>query len=107
MYIYADDANTMDLSKVKVATNGEAKVFNALDVSPITISSTDDSGCTSTSDGKCKGYKIDSGTLQTGDTGKVTKSVKVWIDESLVTDEIESKTLSLKLYIVSEVAEQS
>ena len=49
-------------------------------------------------------YLIDSGTIAAGSTDP-SKSLRIWIDESLLSSEIESGNLNLQLYIVSEVNE--
>ena len=49
-------------------------------------------------------YLIDSGTIEAGGTAS-SKSLRIWIDESLLSSEIESGNLNLQLYIVSEVDE--
>ena len=49
-------------------------------------------------------YLIDSGTIAAGSTDP-SKSLRIWIDESLLSSEIEGGNLNLQLYIVSEVNE--
>ena len=49
-------------------------------------------------------YLIDSGTIAAGRTDP-SKSLRIWIDESLLSSEIEGGNLNLQLYIVSEVNE--
>ena len=49
-------------------------------------------------------YLIDSETIAAGSTDP-SKSLRIWIDESLLSSEIESGNLNLQLYIVSEVNE--
>ena len=51
---------------------------------------------------KCVGYKLESEQVAAG-ASSTSRSLKIWIDEALVTDEITNQKLSLKLYIVSEV----
>lgn len=49
-------------------------------------------------------YLIDSGTIAAKSTDP-SKSLRIWIDESLLSSEIEGGNLNLQLYIVSEVDE--
>ena len=49
-------------------------------------------------------YLIDSGTIAAGSTDP-SKSLRIWIDESLLSSEIDAGDLNLQLYIVSEVDE--
>ena len=49
-------------------------------------------------------YLIDSGTIAAGSTDP-SKSLRIWIDESLLSSEIDAGNLNLQLYIVSEVDE--
>lgn len=49
-------------------------------------------------------YLIDSGTIAAGRTDP-SKSLRIWIDESLLSSEIDAGDLNLQLYIVSEVYE--
>ena len=49
-------------------------------------------------------YLIDSGTIAARSTGP-SKSLRIWIDESLLSSEIDAGDLNLQLYIVSEVYE--
>lgn len=96
IYIYANTANTMDISKIKISTDGNATKGNTAKVlSSITPTFTD-SGKTY--------FQIDSGTLAAGASGS-TKYVRVWIDEDSITSEITGKKVDLNMYIVSEVQE--
>ena len=49
-------------------------------------------------------YLIDSGTIAARSTDP-SKSLRIWIDESLLSSEIDAGNLNLQLYIVSEVNE--
>ena len=49
-------------------------------------------------------YLIDSGTIAAKSTDP-SKSLRIWIDESLLSSEIDAGNLNLQLYIVSEVDE--
>lgn len=49
-------------------------------------------------------YLIDSGTIAAGSTDP-SKSLRIWIDENLLSSEIDAGNLNLQLYIVSEVDE--
>ena len=49
-------------------------------------------------------YLIDSGTIAARSTDP-SKSLRIWIDESLLSSEIDAGNLNLQLYIVSEVDE--
>lgn len=96
IYIYANTANTMDISKIKVSTDGNASAGNTARVlSSITP--------TFTEGGKTY-FQIDSGNLAAGANG-ATKYVRVWIDEDSITSEITNKKVDLNMYIVSEVQE--
>lgn len=96
IYIYANTENTMDISKIKISTDGNdsaGSTANAL------------SGITPTFTENGKTYfQIDSGTLAAGASGS-TKYVRVWIDEDSISDEITDKKVDLSMYIVSEVQE--
>ena len=96
IYIYANTANTMDISKIKVSTDGNATKGNTAKVlSSITP--------TFTEGGKTY-FQIDTGTVAAG-ASAATKYVRVWIDEDTLTDEIVGKKVDLNMYIVSEVQE--
>ena len=104
IYIYADNSNSIDVSKLKLAISDdsnsatEAKAFVNTDTYSIT--NKEDSACTT----DCTAYKIDEGTLAAGDSTK-TKYIRVWVDENQVTDELNDTAVSLKLFVVSEVDE--
>ena len=90
LYIYGVSGNTVDLSYVKVSTNGtSASVLTSLP----TIT-----------EGTTTYYQIDTGTIASGQTG-TSKSLRLWLDEDLVPDEIAGENLKLNLYIVGEVDE--
>jgi len=90
IYIYADNTNTMELSKIKISTDGKtAKALTS--ITPTTI---DSKTC----------YSIDSGSIAANTTG-TTKKIRVWVDEDSLTDEITGKVVSLNMYIVTEVQE--
>ncbi len=96
IYIYADSANTLDTGYIKIKIDGQdTKVLNTIQ--------DDNSLTTEEKNGKTY-YKIDSGTVEAGKS-LASKNLKVWIDEDLITDELEGKKVDLKLYIVSEVDE--
>ena len=96
IYIYANSANTMDISKIKISTDGNAtKGSTAKVLSSITP--------TFTEGGKTY-FQIDTGTLAAGANG-TTKYVRVWVDEDSITGEITNKKVDLNMYIVSEVQE--
>ncbi len=90
IYIFADSGNNIDLSTIKVSTDGStANVLTTLPTMP-------ESGTTY--------YQIDSGTITAGQSG-TSKSLRIWIDEDLIPDEINNGNLSLSLLIVGEVQE--
>ena len=90
IYIYAGSGNQIDLNTVKVSTDG--RTSNVLTALP-----TDD-------DPGAGYYRITTGTVTAGQTG-TSGSIRVWIDEDLIDDEIENQLLNLQLQIVAEVDE--
>lgn len=96
IYIYADSSNTIDLSKIKVSLDGNSSSGSTSQV----LSSIAD---TFTENGHTY-FKISSGDLAAGASG-TTNYVRVWVDEDLITDEISEVTVSLSMYIISEVKE--
>lgn len=96
IYIYANTANTMDISKIKISTDGDtAKGSTAKVLSGITP--------TFTEGGKTY-FQIDTGTLAAG-ASDTTKYIRVWVDEDSLTDELSGRKVDLNMYIVSEVQE--
>ena len=96
LYVYADSDNTMDISKIKLSTDGNAEAGStAVALSSITDTFTED-GITY--------FKIDSGSLDAGASG-TTKYLRIWVDEDTITDEIDSVAVSLSMYVISEVQE--
>ena len=89
IYIYADTTNTMDLSKIKISTDGNASKGGT--ITP-----------TLTENGKTY-FQIDTGTLAAGASGS-TKYVRVWVDEDSLVGEVTGK-VDLNMYIISEVQE--
>ena len=96
IYIYADSTNTMDLSKIKISYDGNSTSGST----SVVLSSITD---TFTENGNTY-FKINSGSLAAGATGS-TNYIRIWVDEDLVTDELTDVTLSLNMYIISEVQE--
>lgn len=90
LYIYKSDANTVDFSFIKYSINGST---------PAVLSTITDV----LDDGGKRYYKIDSGTLNVGESKN--QKIKVWVDEDLVTDSVDGKTIDLWFYITSEVKE--
>ena len=97
LYVYGgleegdNQANTIPLESIKFSTDGTT----AKKLVDQTSIQTDNSQTA---------YLIDSGTIEAGGTAS-SKSLRIWIDESLLSSEIESGNLNLHLYIVSEVDE--
>ena len=92
LYIYAGSGNNIPLSSIKVSTDGS--------------SSTVLSSLTPTiSEGSTTYYQIDTGSLAAAASSTTTKTLRIWIDEDLVADEINNGNLNLQLYVVSEVDE--
>ena len=98
LYVYGGiqegetQANTIPLESIMFSTDGTtAKKL----VDPQTSIQTDNSQTA---------YLIDSGKIEAGGTAP-SKSLRIWIDESLLSSEIEGGNLNLQLYIVSEVDE--
>lgn len=98
LYVYGGiqegetQANTIPLESIMFSTDGTtAKKL----VDPQTSIQTDNSQTA---------YLIDSGKIEAGRTAP-SKSLRIWIDESLLSSEIDAGNLNLQLYIVSEVDE--
>ena len=96
IYIYADNTNTLDLSKIKISTDGNASSGNTAK----TLTSITD---IFTEDGKTY-FKINAGNIAAGASG-TTNYVRVWVDEDSLADEVSNKIVSLNMYIISEVQE--
>lgn len=91
IYIYANDDNSVDLSKIKISTDGTTSKFL--------------SSVTPTLNENSKTYfRIESDTIAAG-ASKATKQIRVWIDEDSLTSDVSNQKVSLSLYIVSEVQE--
>ena len=97
LYVYGGvedgnkQANTIPLEAIKFSTDGT------------TAKSLVDQATVQT-DNNQTAYLIDSGTIEAGGTAP-SKSLRIWIDETLLSSEIESGNVNLQLYIVSEVNE--
>ena len=91
LYIYAGSGNTIPLSSIRVSTDGSSSTILS-DLTP-TLSENDTTY-----------YQIDTGSLDAAATS-TTKTLRIWIDEDLVADEINNGNLNLQLYVVSEVDE--
>ena len=96
IYVYADSSNAMDISKIKISTDGNATSGSTA----VVLSSITD---TFTENGNTY-FKISSGSLTAGASGS-TNYIRIWVDEDLITDEITNVTVSLSMYIISEVQE--
>jgi len=96
IYVYADSSNAMDISKIKISTDGNATSGST----SVVLSSITD---TFTENGKTY-FKISSGNLAAGASGS-TNYLRIWVDEELITDEINNVAISLNMYIISEVQE--
>lgn len=95
IYIYADTANTVEINKIKISTDGNVTKGNtAKNLSSITPETINGKSC----------YKIDEGTVAAGNSG-TTKYLRLWIDEDSITGDITNKNIDLKMYYVSEVQE--
>lgn len=95
IYVCENSTNTIAASNLKYTTEGTSTAgSNAKNLTSITQETLNSKKC----------YKIDTGTINPGST-QATKYLRVWPDESIVTDEFENKALDLDLYIVSEVKE--
>ena len=97
LYIYAGEGNTIDLSTIRISTDGDGTSGST---STILTSIAD----TLVEDGTTY-YRIDTGDLGAGASSDTSKYIRIWIDEDLVADEINSGNLNLQLYVVSEVDE--
>lgn len=92
IYIYAGPDNSIDLSTIKVSTDGSSS-----DV--LTTLPTD-------TDPGTGYYRLTTGTVPAGGTG-TSGSIRIWIDEDLIADEITGQVLDLQLQIVAEVNEET
>ena len=97
LYIYAGEGNTIDLSTIRISTDGDGTSGST---STILTSIAD----TLVEDGTTY-YRIDTGDLGAGASSDTSKYIRIWIDEDLVADEINNGNLNLQLYVVSEVDE--
>ena len=93
LYIGGTSKNTIPLSSIKYSIDG-------------TSSAVVTSGASITGDDGLTYYQFDSSSLTAGGTSE-QKQLRVWVDEDLVSDEINNGNLNLQLYIVSEVNETS
>lgn len=91
IYVYADTDHTLDLSKIKISTDGSTSKA----ISSITDTITEDDYTY---------YQIDSGNIA-ANASALTKNVRAWADEDSMTDSDNGKKVNLKIYIVSEVQE--
>ena len=91
LYIYAGSGNNIPLNSIKVSTDGSSSTILSNLTPTISENST-------------TYYRIDTGTLDAAATS-TTKTLRIWIDEDLVADEINNGNLNLQLYVVSEVDE--
>lgn len=96
IYIYADDNNTVDLSKIKISTDGDASSgTTAKTIASITP--------TLQENGKTY-FLIKSDTIAANATA-TNNYIRVWVDEDALTQDIEGARVDLSLYVVSEVQE--
>ena len=103
IYLYSKNTPDAILQKVQVSLDGTADAGKSY---KLLTSLPNDTTLPEAKDGK-KYYKIstDNATLAAGASGQ-TQYLRVWIDESLITDDIENQAIDLELYIVSEVKEE-
>lgn len=95
IYIYADATSKIGIDKIKLSTDGtNAKLLNSLASSNITL----EDGTSVT------GYKLTDSTLNAGASGSAN-SLRIWVDEDLLTTDLSNVQVSLGLCIVSEVQE--
>ncbi len=95
IYVYADSTNKLDVSKIKYSTDGTtSKLLNSLTTSNITLE-----------DGtSVVGYKLATTTVNAGENG-TTNTLRIWVDEDLLTTDVTNTKVSLGLSFVSEVNE--
>ncbi|MBE6154667.1 MAG: hypothetical protein E7163_03760 [Firmicutes bacterium] len=93
--IYLDIQNENILDYVKLSID-EEEYFGITDLSENDILTVDNNTY----------YKIDSNTLQPGVTGTTTE-LRLWLDEDMITQDIKEETVTINLYIISEVAEEN
>ena len=91
LYIGGSSANTIPLSSVKYSIDG-------------TNSAVVTDGASIKGDDGLTYYQFDTSSLTAG-SSSAEKQLRVWVDEDLVSDEINNAKLDLQLYIVSEVNE--
>lgn len=96
IYIYADTDNAVELSKIKVSTDGNATQGNTAKALSSIAERITENGNTY--------YEIGSGSVNAG-ASDATKYVRVWVDEDSITGEVSDKKVDLSIYIVSEVQE--
>lgn len=94
IYIYFSSEDTLK-DKIKFSTDGtDAKLLNSLASSNITLKD----------DTSVIGYKLTDSTLNAGESGSAN-SLRIWVDEDLLTTDLSNVQVSLGLCIVSEVQE--
>lgn len=96
IYVYAESDNTIPINAIKLSTDGTASEILS------NIGSTDSTK--KFTEGGITYFKIDSGILA-AKASSDTKSLRLWIDDSLLTGELSGSTFHIGLYIVSEVQE--
>lgn len=96
IYVYAENDNTIPISAIKLSTDGTSSEILS------NIGSTDSSK--KFTESGITYFKIDGGTLAANKSSN-TKNLRLWIDDSLLTEELSEAKLNISLYIVSEVQE--
>ncbi len=108
LYICVSDSTTESLKNSIFFSNSDSITPDDgtdYDLSKKTsVSASDIQNTDKTLSGTC--YEIETGTIGTGSTNQ-TKNLKVWVDESKLSDDIENADVNLDLVIVSEVDEAS
>ena len=97
LYIYAGEGNTIDLSTIRISTDGDGTSGSTSTILTSIADTLVENGTTY--------YRIDTGDLGAGASSDTSKYIRIWIDEDLVADEINNGNLNLQLYVVSEVDE--
>lgn len=96
LYVYVNSDSTISADKIKISTDGDGTSGTTATVLSSITDVLNENGTTY--------YQIKSDTLASGATSP-TQYIRVWVDEDLLSNELENAKVSLSLYIVSEVDE--
>ncbi|MBE6154666.1 MAG: hypothetical protein E7163_03755 [Firmicutes bacterium] len=96
IYLYTNETNTVNHDYIYISISDNGNEFTE----PVILSSLIDKDGSFTQNG-INYYKIESGVLEIG-TQTETKYLRIWLDDSLISEDIENKTANFKLDIISE-----